>query len=491
MKNFLFTLLLLAALLCAGTLNAQEQISLLSMGLAHNTARGALLSNFFDTHFANILNTIDSFQQLDDPALRSQIASETDASDSFLLQFSRRAAIPIVVRGSITDRGEYLILRIYAFSHDLPFNGSLIANHEVSIPVIDQTSSRELSYIMEEHTGRFLQKLLKNYRHPVHFSVSGTRTSLKRVLPDKEYPTYRILGNEESISTYEEAGTVTVINGSISHNLQSGEYFLLTDYTESAAFLDDFFYGRKREIVFQKTSVEQKAATILASPFLSIIAPIGAPVSYYLTSDFDGMGLWALNNSPYLGIASYGFLNPPDKLKEKEKDITRFDRASYSFSYYYFLAGGMSMYADAVGHTANVEASNYVPAMPFTGDPFIAVYLSLMGSGAGHFYKGYRNWGYFYFHTDNLLLFSSLYFLSEEENYNGSSYSTTEGNRTAGFSFLAAAAVVRIIEIFHCTTMKFNINNGKDIDHRVETIPEFKPDSSGGLFFGLSARKRL
>ncbi len=470
---------------------ADTKIDLFSMGLEHATSRGALLSGMFDTHLENLIATIDSFSLIKDENLRLQLNS-SDKSDRFLLNFAKRAEIPVIIKGSVIDRGEYVLLRLYAFAYEAPYNGQLTAHHEVEIPVLPSTNTRELSYIMEEHTGRFLSELLDTYSRPVHFTVNNGIASVLDDVPDGTYYVYRITATTDNVTGYEQAGITRVYSGTVKQGFPDGDYFVLQNFKKEAKFLDDFFYGRKKEIVYQKNSIENTAIAVLATPVLSIISPVGTPVSYTLTSDYTGLGLWGLNNTPYLYIASKGIFDSPDNLKKNSMDVSRFDRATHYFSWYYFLAGGMSLYVDAVGHNAKNDAANYIQAAPFTGSPDIALYLSLLGSGSGHFYKGYRGWGYFYFHADNMLLLSSLYFLSEEETYTNGSYSRSNSDKSLGYGLLGAAAAVRVFEVIHCLQMPFNISNGKEIDNKTETVPEFKSDTSeGGLFFGLSFSKKL
>ncbi|MFW6365526.1 MAG: hypothetical protein ACOC2H_03505 [Spirochaetota bacterium] len=488
-SKFIQPFLLTVFVLISTQLCGADNIQILSLGLENRTARGSVMAGLFDKHLANIVSTVEGFVLIRDPSLMQQLSETGNRSDRSITEFASRAEIPVVVRGLVEDRGEYIQLRIYATCYDVPFNGSLAANHEIRIPILPTVSTRELSYIMEEHTGRFLVKLLDTYARPIRFSVpNGDLPDIQ----DGTYSLYRTAEKYGTVTAYDTAGRVAVSDSRVTASLPDGDYFLLVRYNREAESLRRFYYGRKHEIVFMPVTVEQRALAVLSTPVLSVVSPIGTPIAYYLTADYTGLGLWTLNNAPYLYTASRGFLNSPDSLRKSHADISRFDKASHYYSYYHFLCTGMALYADAIGNHASYEASNYVQAQPFTGDPGIALYLSLLGNGSGHFYKGYRGWGYLYFHADNLLLFSSLYYLSERESYSAGRYESTGNNTTAGYSLLALAAAVRIVEIFHSASLPFNIANGSEVHNRTEIVPEIHPDPSGsGMTFGISVHTKL
>jgi uncharacterized membrane protein len=471
---------------------SSEKIQILALNLTGQTVRAQMMNRLYLQHISTYTSTVKDFELLLDPVLQNQIEIVAASDDEALRDFVRRAEIPILVSGLIEDRGDFVILRIYAMAYDVPHNGQLVANHEVKIPIFDKISARELSFIVEEHTGRFLVQLLENYKRPYEFSVKGNSYVFDQTIKTGNYDLYAIENRDDEIITFSKIQNVRVSKSRIQTSLQDGDYFITQTYSDESSELSDFIYGRKRETVYATGSVENTTVAVIASPFLSLISPIGTPISYYLTSDYAGLGLWTVNNSPYLYIATNGFINSPEKRENDNKNISRYDYSTYYYSYYYFLVSGMALYADAAGQESKKDASNFIPSQQFLGDESIAVYLSIMGNGAGHFYKGYRTWGYFYFHADNLLTLSSLYFLSDSKDYSSSSYQKTEHDKTTGYFLLGAAAAVRVIEIIHSMHLRFNIDNGEDLDHRVEAEPLYREDTEkGGMFFGLSFKKLL
>lgn len=78
------------------------------------------------------------------------------------------------------------------------------------------------------------------------------------------------------------------------------------------------------------------------------------------------------------------------------------------------------------------------------------------------FYRGHRSWGYFYFHLNNILLYSALREFARPETYDNSTGEYTKGtnNKKRGLVFASALAISKTAEIVHSIFIKDNIKNG-------------------------------
>ncbi|MDA3901339.1 MAG: hypothetical protein PF637_12580 [Spirochaetes bacterium] len=468
---------------------------IVSTGLHSDSARSSLLVSLFETHFTNLVRIGGDFDPVKPESLMPQLRDNNLLEDSALMRFARTSGIDIVVRGSVLDRGDSVIVDLYALSYDVPFNGNVVARYTVTISFKNvEYSARELSYCMEEHTGRFLAELYSEYSFPVRVKIrNGVLEYDDFPLKEKRYDLYHIKDESRATVRFSRESSLAVKNRTLVPDgfVQDGNYFVLRTFKDEAAFLEEFYYGRKKEIVFRPVTLEETLFTALATPLIGILSPIAAPATYYSSSDYEGLGLWALNNAPYMYIGIQGLLNRPTVLREDKKNISKFQKSSFYFGLYYFLGAGASMYADSAGARAAQSAAAYNTVDPYMGSDYSALYFSILGSGGGHFYKGYRGWGYLFFHLDNTLLFTSLYYLLDEERYDGSSYSRSSSDKTYGYIAAGAALLVRAFEVYHCSTLKFNIQNGTLSDSSVSLVPIVSTDPNGSLIAGFGFERKL
>ncbi len=488
-------LLMISAIIAGFNIRLAAAPMIVSTGLATDTQRSLIMAEFFETHFNNIVRIGGDFDIVKSDSLMQQLKDSNLLEESALMRFMKTAGIDVVVRGSISDRGNSILINLYAVSYDVPFNGNIFARYRVVVPLKNVSySSRELSYCMEEHTGRFMAALYSEYKYPVRVQIrNGALNYNDFKVKKNSYNLFRVLDNTGNIILYEKAGRLNVNRGKLALNnfTEDGNYFILRSFDGDSEFLREFYYGRKTEIVFRPPSLEETLITALATPVISVLSPVASPAAYYASSDFTGLGLWAVNNAPYIYIGAQGLINRPSVLRDEKKDISHFQKSSFYFGIYYFAAAGASMYADAAGSRAANSAAAYNPVDPYMGSEYTALYFSILGSGGGHFYKGYRSWGYLYFHLDNMLLFTSLYYLLDKETYNGSSYSESASEKKYGYIAAGAALLVRAFEIYHCNSLGFNIKNGKTVQSDFSIVPLVAEDPNGKLIAGFLVEKSL
>lgn len=492
---FRSSLILLCLCLTAVKLSAAPLVG--SVGISYNSTRGQQLSVYFEKHFADLVKITGAFDQVNPQELQSQLADFNLTSEKDRINFAKKAGIQIIAGGSIDDRTDYLKLHLYAIAYDVPHNGNVIANYKKTITLKGKNYSLiKLGFIMEEHTAAFLSMIAKNYQEPVfltkkNFRLEFVDPAAPASLEKGTYPLYAVKKRSDEMVHFSESGNASYDGSRLSTttSLYEKEYFICRRFTRVSDYLDDFYYGRKREVVQLSEPIEETAITIAGTPFISILSPVIAPLSYYMTGDFQGLGLWAVNNSPYLYISANAQINNIDKMKDNHENISQAEKGAYYFSYYYFLAAGASMYVDAAAHYANSQASEFNAPVAYMGNSKTALYFSILGNGAGHFYKGHRGWGYLYFHADNLLVLGALYYLSAPEEYNDGTYVSQDADPFTGYMLLGAACGVRVIEVFHALSLNFNIKNGAYASSSVDMKPFFSLDSQNQPVAGLSVEQ--
>ncbi len=434
--------------------------------LKYNSARAKLVAQLFASHFDSIIQSSKKIDLVNSQNVIDALAQNGYTDDAALTRFAEMADIPVIVTGSVDDSGGRCVISLYALCYDAPHKGDRVGAYRALMRFGKSGTSTTL--IVEEHTARFLSGLFRDFRH----FVSADKIP-DALLTDGSYPLYSAKSDSSPF------GTISVKNG----KLQSASAgYLLLDYRQEADFLDDYYHGRKKEMVLPPSSTEQALYTAVATPLVSLMAPLASPVSYYTVSDFGGLGLWGLNNTPWLCVATDGFFRSPDKLEDRGRHPTRYNQAANAFMWYYFLSAGSSLYADSISHYSMQQAASFDPLLPWAGNEATATALALLGSGGGFFYRGERAWGYVYFHTDAALLFASLYCLLPEK---GRSDSENERYRVRGYAFASAALAVRIIEFIHSQSTPFSIDNGDELSGSYAIAPLANWD--GALFAGLSA----
>ncbi len=443
-------------------------------------------------HIDHILRTSRVVGVVNSSLLQDQLKTYNCLDDACVLRFASGAGISVIIKGEIRSSGACHEIDLSAFGVDIPHNGKVISRYRVKIDGLD-SGKREFSYILEEHAGRFLADVFRNFKTPVY--LSGENFPDVKVNMSGTFIFYRMSGDSGS-EWFEKKGTLYVKENHIAQSSSPVKEndFILRDYTEQADFLDEFYYGRKREIVLNDFFISDTLYTVLFTVPASAAMPIASPLlGYYQNSDWGGLALWAVNSAPYLYMETRGLLNDPDDLRHGEKDIEKDDSAMRIFSLYMLFTGGTSLFVDAFSHSYLKDASDYRGRKPLMGNPLTAGYLSLISGGGGHFYRGDRFWGYCYFHLNNALLYLTIREFCADERYNESTgeYSKSDINKKKAFTLLGAYGILKTVEIIHAVVSKDRIMNGERIAETEIFQPLVLPDEDSGLKFAFSSTLRF
>lgn len=468
--------------------------------IASTTPRAGAASMMLEAHLNNVLASTGVFEQINPRVLADQLTRFDCLEDSCVLRFARRAGIHVLFRGKIEDRGACFILTLYALAIHTPYEGREAYRYRVRIRAGSEgLGAREFSYILEEHAGRFIAGFLSAWRYPL--PVAGGYpaewpSSLEGAFPVCRYGEAVPAG--EPVRPFTRVGSVSIRNHAF--HAASGQArfhdddFVLVSRIDSARTLSDFYRGRKRELVLAQSSLSDTLSVMLFTVPASATMPLTAPLfGYAATGDYRGLGLWAVNAAPYLYLEYRGLNERPSKLEDDRRDIERDDYARHRFALYMLFAGGMSLFADAFASHSLSQAAYYQGAQPYIGNSLTAAYLSLVSGGGGHFYRGSRAWGYFYFHVNNALVYLTLRSFAPERRYDDASESWSEerADRRKGYAFAASLALVKIIEITHVLLFPDHIDNGEMLEERASITPVALLESGrGGIILGAQISMR-
>jgi hypothetical protein len=467
-------------------------------GISGDSPRAINLAGMVERHLFNIINTVGVFEQVNHSLLRDELGRFNCVEDSCVLRFARTAKLSVIIRGDVEDRGDTAVLTLYAIGIEVPYFGSLIHRYRVAIPISGlQLSAREFSYIFEEHSGHFISGMIERFKFPLSVKRDGERMVIDyRGDLRGAFTVYRF-GSEISdgsvIRSFREIGRVEISDGLIHEGgptasaLAEGD-FILISFESKARFLEDFYYGRKREIVFETPEFGDTLYTLLFTVPASMTMPVVVPIiGYYQYGDYTGLALWAVNVFPYLYIEYDGLTNRPQELRDEKKSISRREATHYYFGVYMLLFGGMSLFVDAFANCYLYLSSNYQYPQPLMGNSLTAAYLSVVSGGGGHFYRGYRSWGYLYFHIDNLLLYYTIRAFTPEERYNRETgaYEKGDVDKERAFTLLGVLGFVKIVEVIHVLLIRDNIKNGTMLEGEFALQPLLRMDEERRLSLGL------
>jgi len=490
-KIFIFILLLTS-------LHSAEAYQLAGItDISVNSPRTGGFSILLEKHLSNVLDSTEAFELVNSGILRRELTKYGCVDEKCVLRFARKAGISMIVRGDFDDKGDSIVLKLSSFGVDVPYQGRLIYQYRVEIPMSGPSSTRKFSYICEEHSGRFVSELMKKFKQPLFIKAvkSGdTEATQFRLDTDKkisgEYRVYRFNKSpvKSQLRIYSGIADAKITNSL----LDSGEFkpeegdFVFHIYKSKSDFLDEYYHGRKKEIVFTQPSVADSLYKVLFTVPASVTMPIASPLmGYYRNSDWEGLTLWAINAVPWITIEYYGLLNDPDDLRSGNRNISKDDKTINRFAWYMFFTGGMSLFVDAFSHRYLRDASDYKGTQPLMGNSMSAAYLSLVSGGGGHFYRGYRGWGYFYFHLNNILLYLTIREFSPPERYESGSYNREGINKKMAYSLAGIFSVVKIVEMVHAVMLRDSIRNGEVIDELYSYEPFTLIDYNDGIKYGL------
>ncbi len=509
MKKIFFAICILA---CAVSMAAADTTRpLLAISPIRADSPGSIaFARLVRTHLDNIAGTTGLFEMVNPGVLEKQIDRYGCEDEQCQVRFARDAGISFLIRGQVKDRGDHFELNLYSYGIQVPHFGKMINRYSVKIPVKDiRPGEKEYSYMAEEHAGFFLSSFCRGCSVPVEVRMKNN--SFHFSWPDAingNYVLYSFNDGDTDMSTgipslYDRVGEVNISGNMIEEATPSGKRheaapvipgdFIFLSLDDTADYLEEFYRGRKREIVFDEASADDTclvmAFTVPASASMPLVVPL---LGYYQKGDYAGLGLWAVNTIPYLYLEYHGLRNSPESMREEKKDISREQVARNYFGWYMLLAGGLPQFVDAFSSDYLDRASNYTGQQPLMGNTATAIYLSLVSGGGGHFYRGYRGWGYLYYHVQNLLLYGFMYNWARPEYYNDATgeYEKGERNRQNAYIYASVLGTVKVIEILHVLFTKNNIRNGR-IEEKMYTVnPVINTGVDGEMQGGIAITMR-
>ncbi len=453
----------LIALLCAAlfpsALFAQKPLIGL-VGIETRSPRAANIASMVENHLANIIASAGPFSQLNQAQLKRELAAFGCMDEACMLRFARTAKLGLVIRGVVEDEGDVARLDLFCYATGDVYAGKLVYRYRARIPITrPDITARELSYLGEEHTGAFIAGVLRAYRRPVSLSVREGGVRLDEASSGTgSFMVYRFIGppsEEGAPREYAQLGELELDHGSVVKSANAGALrdgdFILVNYVERADYLDEFYRGRKRELVLQWVSPLDTLYVALFAVPAGVTMPVLAPLGYYAYGDYRGLGLWAVNALPWLYLEADGFLNRPSAMRDRNESVSRTRNARYDFALYMALSGGIPLFVDAFAHRYLADASEYAGSQQVIGNSWTAGFLAAVSPGGGHFYRGSRLWGYLYFHLDNFLVYSIMKEFARAERYDAAQdrYVRASGERGRGHTLLYALGAVKLIEIVH------------------------------------------
>ncbi len=494
-KIFVITSLIIIGISTLTELQAKPLVGIIK--LRTDSPRVLTIASMYEKHLSNILKMSRGFAIVETALLNAELRKFKCIESKCVLRFARNAGIKIIISGSLTDMGEFFILDVQARAIDLPHYGKVIYSSKIKLPMHRSYSAREYSFICEEQAGGFLAKVFKFLQMPIYY----TKNKQGKLLFDNDitgtYTLYKIKeGVGPFLKDYVAIGTITLKNGKVvksSTMLKEGNFIIQT-YHKKEEFLTEFYAGRKREIIFKKPMWQDTIYALIFTAPASASMPIAAPLfGYYQNEDWVGLSLWAINAYPYLYLEYDGFMNSPSDLRKNEKNISRRRMTHHRFAWYMFLSGGLSLFVDAFSQQYLYEARTFQKRQDIMGSSLTAGYLSLVSGGGGHFYRGHRFWGYFYFHLNNILVYLTIQEFTSKETYNAQtdSYDKEKINRTRAYTYAGLLVGLKAVEIIHTVFQKENISNGKILNQSFSLSPAVYGDRENGLSYGMQFIKRF
>ncbi len=460
-------------------------------GIEAKSPRGAQVSGMLAERLSAALRSSGAFDQIDRALLADQLSRYGCDAEACLLRFARTAGVSLLLHGRVDDRGSALTIEIEAYGIDAPYFGKILYRYRAELfQGTAVLAARELSLICEEHAVRALAGVLSRFRLPAPliedggggFSIQGdVRVSAG------EYELFRPVRSareDDVVRTVERAGRVRIEDNGrvvgIGPALPRAGDYMLTGFQDEAARMADLHLARKEEAVFQHPGYSDAILAVIFSAPASASMPIMAPLGYYHYGDFEGLSLWAANAAPWLYLEASGLLRRPNDLRKEKRDVSRETAARYNFGLYMLCAGGLPLFVDAFAHQYLRDASLYQGAQPVIGGNPTAVYLSMVSGGGGHFYKGHRLWGYFYFHINNALIYSALREYSSAQRYDPGtdSYRKSKGDTGRLRVYLGALGALKIIEVAHVLSVGHSISAGRVREERFSIAPDLIIDEN-------------
>lgn len=486
--------LILTAIILTISINLQAKPVAGITSISWNTTRGMTIASLIEQHAVRILKERSPLDTIDPGIINRELSKFSCFDERCVTAFARNAGINLVINGNVQDRDTYLNITLRAYGVNRIFNGKLIYSYTAEIPLNIPVGSREFSLISEEHTARFIAAALESFRQDIEIRKSGdTYVAATELKLNGRYTLY----HKNSGGEITETGDVTLSDSrvaEISNDTIPADSFIILGYKKESSGIKKYYSSRKRDILFHKSSVSDTLYIALLTPFASASMPFASPfLGYYMNNDWQGLGLWMVNATPYIYMEARGLCNSPSRLREKKEDISKDDRAMYYFGWYMVAAGGLPLFIDSYANSYLKGASYYSGDTRLLGNNLTAAYLSLVSNGGGMFYRGHRGWGYFYFHLNNILLYTTLREFSRSEEYipETGSYRKKDAERENAKKLCAALILSKLVETVHTLVCTEDIENGRVTEEYIIPEPFFSIDERNSPVYGISASYRF
>jgi len=159
----------------------------------YNSARGEVFASITEKHLINILNGTGIFSTINEGIINRELKKFICIDEKCILNFAHNAGIHLLIKGSISDYGEYATLTLNAYCQSPPYYGKLIYSYKVKIDTAPSINSTQYSLILEEHSGRFLSKSLEKFIYPVKIISDGNTIKAETELKIQgKYSIYRV-----------------------------------------------------------------------------------------------------------------------------------------------------------------------------------------------------------------------------------------------------------------------------------------------------------
>ncbi len=483
MKKFLA----LTAIILSAWVNLQAKPVAGITSISWNTNRAMTIASLIEQHTLTILKEHSSIDVIDAGIINRELSKFGCFDERCIASFAADAGINLIIKGDVQDRGSYINITLRSYGFNSLMGGKLLYEYSVKIPLDVPAGAREFSLLSEEHSAEFISGTLAAFSHDIRIKKTGDVYTADTVLKlNGKYALY----NKNSSGSLVKTGEI-VLNEShaASENVVPDNSFIILSYKTESAAIKKFYVSRKREILFRQGSCSDSLFAVMITPFASASMPFASPfLGYYTNNDWSGLGLWMVNATPYIYMEARGLFYSPSRLKDNNENVTRDDIAMHNFGLYMLAAGGLPLFIDSYANNYLRHATYFSGDTRFLGSNTTAAYLSLVSNGGGMFYKGYRSWGYFYFHLNNILLYMTLRDFAKPEEYISAtdSYQKKEANTGRGKKLCAVLAASKIIETVHTLLIREDLTNGEVTESSLLPEPYFIMDEKNNPVYGVS-----
>ncbi len=353
-------------------------------GVYSDSHRAKPYSAVIEGHLNNIVKGTQVFDIINPKLLKDELKKYNCLDEKCLLRFSSSAKMDILIKGKLVDKGRFLILNLSAYGMARPYYGKLIYRYKVKIANRDKFYSKQFGFIYEEHCANFVSNFLMKYEMSLKISYQNNSPEfLYDEIFSGNFKLYRFKkkGDPTLPEIYSTIGKISVKNSKIKSQgveIKDGDFIFL-NFKEKGRFLNSFYYGRKREVIFSEPLVSDTILFMLFTIPASASMPLMAPIfGYYQNSDWPGLALWTVNYSPYLYLQVDGLVKRYGDARDRGVDFSRDDITISRFAMYMLFTGGSSLFVDAFSHEYLKGASNYDSRYSFMGNGFTAGYLALI-----------------------------------------------------------------------------------------------------------------